>query len=183
MEYVSYILRSHGPDGRHDIDNSDKRGPNDSPYINRQASPPEVERPSLELAVKHLTDDRNAIRPIESNGREVENCRNGRVRSQSDQVDQYTRYGEKPDGVNRRIGPLVDLVPDSRQGQHFVPSVSPYRSGTGLNRGHGCEIKNEASGYGKEDASFPPNDIIKDLSYGLDDDIIEGMSRITAAVR
>ena len=182
-EYVSYILWRHGPDGRHDIDNSDKRGPTDSPYINRQASPPEVERPSLKLAVKHLTDDGNTIRPIESDGREVEDGSNGRVRSQSDQVDEYTRYGEKPDGVNRRIGPLVDLVPDSRQGQHFVPRVSPYRSGTGLNRGHGCEVENEASGYGKEDASVPPNDIVEDLGYGLDDDVIECMSRVTATVR
>ena len=178
----SYILWRHGPDRRHDVDDSDKRGPNDSPDINRQARPPEVERPSLKLAVQQLTDDGNTIRPVESNGREVEDGRNGRVRSQSDQVDQYTRYGEKPDGVHRRIGPLVDLVPHSRQGQHFVASVSPYRSGTGLNGGHGCKVQNEASGYGKEDAAIPPDDIVEDLSYGLDDDIVEGMSWITAAV-
>ena len=183
IEHGSYILWRHGPDGRHDIDDGDKRGPTDGPYVNRQASPSEVKRPPLKLAVTHLTDDGNTIRPIESDGREVEDGSNGRVRPQSDQVDQYTRYGEKPDGVNRRIRPLVDLVPDSRQGQHFIASVSPDRSGTGLNGRHGCEIKNEASGYGKEDASFPPNDIVENLSYGLNDDIIEGMSRITAAVR
>ena len=179
---MSYVLRSHGPNGGHDVDDRDKCRPNDSPDVDRQARPPEMEGPSFEFPVFHFADDGDTVRPIQSNSRQVEDGRNGGVRAQTDQIDEHARDGEEPDRVNRGVGTLVDLVPDSRQGQHFVAGVRPDGAGAGLNGRHGREIEDEASGHGEEDASVPANDVVEDLSDGLSDGIIERVGGVAAAV-
>ena len=141
-----------------------------------------MEWPTLELAIEHFADDRNTIGPVKSNGCEVKDGRNCGVRSQTDQVDEHTRCSEKPHRVYGGVGLLVDFVPDSRKGEHFVARVRPYCSGAGLNGCHRCEVENETSGHGEEDAPISPNDVVEDLSYWLVDNICKGVSWITAAV-
>ena len=138
--------------------------------------------PTLELAIKHLADDRDAVGPIQSDGGQIEDGRDGGVGSQTDQVDKDTGGNEEPDCVNWGIGLLVDLVPDSRQGKHFVAGVGPYCSSPGLDGCHGGEIENEAGGHGEEDASVPPNDVVEDLRYGLVDHVGEGVRWSATAV-
>lgn len=141
-----------------------------------------MEWPSLELPVTHFANDRNTIGPVKRDGCEIKNCRDSGVRSKTNQVDEHTSYGEKPHCVNRGICPLVDLVPDSRQGQHFVASIRPNRSGASLDSYHRSEVENETSGHSEEDTSSPPDDVVEDLSYGLGDGIVEGVTGIAAAV-
>ena len=142
-----------------------------------------MERPPLELAVEHFANDWDTIRPIQRNGREVENGGDGGVRAQRDQIDEDARDGEEPDGVDRSIGPLVNFVPDSRKGQHFVAGVGPDGSGTGLNGRHGGEVEDETGGHSEENASVPPNNVVEDLSDGLINDIFERFAGIATAVR
>ena len=181
-EGCAYVLWSHGPDGGHDVDDGNERRPADSPDVDGQASPSEMEWPTLKLAIQHFANDRDAVGPIESDGRQIEDGGNGGVRSQTDQVDADTSGREEPDRVNRGVGLFVDLVPDTRQGQHFVAGVGPNCSGTGLDGRHGCEVEDEAGGHGKENASVSPNDVVEDLSYGLVNNIAEGVSYAAAAI-
>ena len=116
MDNCAYVLWSHRPDGRHNVYNRNERCPAHSPDIDGQASPPEMKRPRLKLAIEHLADDRNAVRPVKSDGGQIEDGRNGNVRTQTNQIDEDTRYSEEPNCVDWRIGLLVDFVPYSRQG-------------------------------------------------------------------
>lgn len=75
-----------------------------------------MEWPTLEFAIEHLADDRDAVGPIESDGCQVEDGRDGDVGTQTDQIDEDASDGEEPNCVDGGIGLFVDLIPDSRQG-------------------------------------------------------------------
>ena len=141
-----------------------------------------MEGPTLELAVQHFADDRDAIGPVQSNSCEVEDGRDCGVRSQTDQIDEHTSGGKKPYCVDWSIGLFVDFIPNSRQGQHFVARIRPDRSGAGLNGCHGGEIENKASSHGEEDASFSSDHVVEDLRDGLVDHVAEGVGWVTATI-
>ena len=175
-------MRSYGSNCRHDVNDRYEGSPHDSPNINRNAEFAEVERTTLEFAVSQFANDGNAVGPIESNGRKVEDSGNGGIGSKTNQIDKNTANAEEPDCDDGGVGALIDLVPDSRTRQHFVARVGPDGTGSGLNGCHGCEVENEAGGYCEEDASVATNDIVEDLCYGLNDYIAEGMRWVSGAV-
>ena len=107
---------SHRPDGRHDIYKRHERSPAHSPNIDRQASPTEMEGTTLEFAIEHLADDRDAVRLIKSDGSQIEDGRNGDVGPQADQIDKDASDGEEPNCVDGGVCLFVNLIPDSRQG-------------------------------------------------------------------
>lgn len=62
---------------------------------------------------EELADDWNAVRPVKTDGADVEDSRDGRVAAQSNEVDQDAKKGVEPDSQNGRVGLVPDLVPDS----------------------------------------------------------------------
>lgn len=141
-----------------------------------------MEGPTLEFAVSQLADDGDAVGPVKSDGREVENGADGDVRAETDQIDENARDGEKPDGIDGSVGPLVDFVPDSRQGQQFVSGESPNGAGSGLNGCHGGEVEHEAGSYGEENTPLATDHVIEDLGYRLIDYVPKSGCHIAAAV-
>lgn len=178
----AYVLSRHRSNRRHNVNDGDKRRPNNSPNINRQAHCTKMERSALEFAILHLADNWNAVRPVQSNGSEIENSTDSNVRPETDQIDQDTGDAEQPDSVDGSIGCLVDLVPEAGTWQHLVTRKGPDGPGTGLNCSHSGKIQDEACGDNKEDASIPANHVVEDLSHWLIHNVPECVRWVTTTV-
>jgi hypothetical protein len=72
----------------------------------------------LELAIHHLADDWDAIRPVVGYGCDAEYGCNGSVGAERDQVDKNARNGDEPDRVDWSLGGLVDLGCDIELAQN-----------------------------------------------------------------
>ena len=138
--------------------------------------------PGLELAEEHLAQDGDAVRPVEGDGRQVEDGRDGGVGAQPDEVDERAADGEEPDGVEGRGGGLVHLVPHARQREHLVARVGPHGAGPGLDGGDADEVEDDERGDGEEDTARGADVVVEDLGRGLGDGRGEGGGDVAGAV-
>ena len=91
--------------------------------------------PGDELSEGKLAENGDAIRPIESNGTDIEDTGNSRVGAETDQVDDDAPEDGDPDGVQRSAGQGVDLGPDVGEGQEAVTGEGEDGTAEGLLRG------------------------------------------------
>ena len=181
-KYNTYIFLGDRSDSGLHIDDCHKGRPNDSPTIDKRASPSQMEWSTLELAICQFAYNGNTIRPVKGNGSQIEDGSNSSVASQTNQIDEHTENAEQPNRVDRSVGPPVDLVPDSGKWKHFVTSISPDGTGSSLNSGHGREVENKEGSNGEEYATTFANDLVEDLRHRLVDHIHELLGRIAHTV-
>jgi hypothetical protein len=73
-----------------------------------------------ELSEHELAENGDAVRPIESDGADVEDTSDGGVGTEADQVDDNApKYGD-PDCVEGRAGLGVDFCPDAGEWKKTV---------------------------------------------------------------
>lgn len=75
----TYVLRRHWANTRHNVDDCNRKCPDDRPHVHRHARPPQMKRSTLKFAKGQFTDDRDDVGPVERDGREVEAGGDGRV--------------------------------------------------------------------------------------------------------
>jgi hypothetical protein len=86
----TYVFSRNGHCGWEQEDDGHKGGPDASPRVDEGACLAEMPWAPLELAVEELAEDWDAVRPIQADGTNVENGRDGDVAAQTDEVDQDT---------------------------------------------------------------------------------------------
>lgn len=165
----AYVFLGYRTDNRHNVNDRHKRSPDARPDINVRTRLPQMERPALEAMPKQLTEDWNTVRPVQRNSRKVEDRRDGRIRAQTNQIDEHTAEAEEPNRIQRGVRQRADFIPDMRAGQHLVAGKCPNGAGAGLDGGHGREVEDEEGGDGEEDAATFADDVIEDLGDGLGD--------------
>ena len=75
----TYGKRSYGSDSRQNEYDTDEQCPETSPCINKLAEHAHMPWSRLKLSKQQFANDGNAIAPVESNGADVENARNGSI--------------------------------------------------------------------------------------------------------
>lgn len=159
----TYVCCRNGHRGREQEDDGHEGRPEASPRVDVDAGLAEMPGAGLELAVEDLADDRDAVRPIQANGTDVEHGRDGDAAAQSDEVDQDAQERVEPDGQNWRAGLLPNLVPDTRAGQHLISREGPDGPGTGLKRSDTDEVHDEEGCDGEKDGSLRAQALVEDL--------------------
>lgn len=97
---------------RHEKDDSNESRPDTSPSIDKGRCFTQMPWTRLELAEGEFTQDGNAVAPIKSNSRDVENTQDSRIAAQTNKVDSDTPEDGNPDSIKRRTSALVELCPD-----------------------------------------------------------------------
>ena len=164
---TTHVRRRYRSNSGKNKDDANKRGPHQSPKVNPEAGSAQVPRTGFEFPVQYLADYRDAVGPIQRDGANIEDCSNGDVRAETDQVNKDATDGKDPNSVERCGGDPIDLVPDAGQGKHLVSRVRPDGARTGLDRDDGSEVHDDKSRNGEENPAAPADVVVKDLSNGL----------------
>ena len=109
---IVHRKRCHWPYSWQNENDADKEGPEASPGIDKNAESAHMPRPGLELAKDYFAEDGDAIAPVEGDCTDVEDTRDGCVRSESDEIDNNTPKHRDPDSINRCTGALINYSPD-----------------------------------------------------------------------
>lgn len=108
---ATHIVRSHGPNRGEHEDDRNKGSPRTSPDVDEEARGAEVPRPALELVEEELAEDGDAVRPVQCDGAQVEDTRDGDVAAQPDEINHDADERVQPHGEDGGVGTLPDLVP------------------------------------------------------------------------
>lgn len=134
-------------------------------------------RTALELVEEQLAQDGNTVRPVQSNGADIEDGVDGNAASQTNEVDQDADKRVKPHRKDGGIRLLPDLVPNLVARNHLVTGEGPDSPATGLEGGDAHEVHDDEGGDGEEDGCALAHDIVEDLDNGLVDRRGEYVSR------
>lgn len=163
----THSVRSNGPDRREEEDDRHKRSPRAGPDINEEAHRAEVPRPTLKLVEEKLAQDRDTVRPVQSNSAQVEDSRDGDIAAQANEVDQDADERVQPHSQDRGISALPDLVPHLGPGQHLVAGEGPDGAAAGLQGRDADEVHDDEGGHGEEDGRALAHHVVVDLHYRL----------------
>lgn len=174
---ATHAIRSHGHDGREEEDDRDKSGPAACPDVDKHTDRAQGPRARLERVEDELAQNRDAVRPVQRNGAEVEDGGDGNVAAQANEVDEDANERVQPHGQDGGIGLFPNLVPDPAAGQHLVAGKGPDGAGAGLQGGDADKVHNDKRGDGEEDGSAFAHDVVVDLHDGLLDGAGEDVAR------
>lgn len=163
----TYSISSHRHGRGEEEDDRDKRRPTARVHVDELASPAQVPRATLKLIEEELAQDGDAVGPVECDGTQVEDSRDGDVAAQADEVDQDADQGIQPYSEHRSVRLAPDLVPDPAAGQHLVAGKGPDGARAGLQRSNANKVHNDEGGDGEEDGGTLAHDVVVDLHDGL----------------
>lgn len=163
----THIVRSHGPNRGEEENYRNKGGPRAGPGVDEEARATKVPGPALKLVEEELAQDGDAVRPVQGDGAQVKDARDGDVAAQPDEVDQDADESVQPHCQNRCVGPFPNLIPHLRPGKHFVTGEGPDGAAAGLQGRNADEIHNNEGGHGEEDGSVLAHHVVVDLHHGL----------------
>lgn len=123
--------------------------------------------PALELVEEELAKNGDAVRPVQGDGAQVEDSRDGDVASEADEVDQDADQGVEPHGQDGGVGAPPDLVPHARPGKHLVAGEGPYGAAAGLQGRDADKVHDDEGGHGEEDGRALAHHVVVDLHHGL----------------
>lgn len=124
-------------------------------------------RPALKLVKEQLAQDGDTVRPVQSNGAQVEDSRDGDVAAQADEVDQDADERVEPHGQDGGVGALPDLVPHLGAGQHLVAGEGPDGAAACLEGCDADEVHDDEGGHCEEDGCALAHHVVVDLNHGL----------------
>ncbi len=108
----TYRISRDRQSSRHNKDDRDEKRPDASPDVNERAELPQVPRTTFELAERKFADDRDAVAPVQRDGADVEDTRDGRVGAETDEIDGDAPEDGDPDREDRGTGQGQDLSPE-----------------------------------------------------------------------
>lgn len=136
-------------------------------------------RPTLKLVKEKLAQNGDTVRPVQSNGAQVEDRRDGDIATQADEVDQDANERVQPHSQDRGVGFLPDLIPHLGAGEHLVAGEGPDGAAAGLQGRDADEVHDDEGGHGEEDGGALAHHVVVDLHYGLLDgrgeDVLRGV--------
>ena len=133
----------------------------------------------LETATNELADDGDAVRPVQSNGTDVEDGRNGDVGTESDQVDGGAEDDRQPDGNDRGVGALVNDLPVLGSWEQTIAREGEDGTGQRLNGNHADGVDDEESAHSEDDGTLGTKVVLEDLNDGLFERAGKDFSRVT----
>ena len=163
----AYVKSSDWHQHRQQEDDADEQSPDTSPRVDQQREPAHVPRPGPELPKHHLAEDGDDVGPIQGDGADVEDTRDGGVRAQPDQIDSDAPERGDPDRVQGRTGDAVDLGPDVAEREETIAGEGEDGSGERLHGGEADEFEDDEAADGVEDPSRLAEGEVEDLSNGL----------------
>lgn len=110
-------------------------------------------RPGLEFAKSHFTQDGNDVAPIEADGADVENPRNGRIRAETNQVDGNTPKDTDPHSIERGPSPSVHYGPNIGEGEQAVTGEGEDGPTESLRGSEADELQDDKCADGVEDTT------------------------------
>lgn len=123
--------------------------------------------PALELVEQELAQDGDAVRPVQGDGAQVEDGRDGDVAAQPDEVDEDADERVQPHGQDGGVGLAPDLVPHARAGKHLVAGEGPDGAAAGLQGRDAHEVHDDEGGHGEEYGPVLAHHVVVDLHDGL----------------
>lgn len=163
----THSVRSNGPDRGEEEDDRHEGGPRAGPDVDEEARGAEVPGPALELVEEELAQDGDAVGPVEGDGAQVEDGRDGDVAAEPDEVDEDADERVEPDGQDGGVGAAPDLEPDARPGQHLVAREGPDGAAAGLQGRDADKVHDDEGGHGEEDGCALAHHVVVDLHNGL----------------
>lgn len=122
-----------------------------------------------ELSEDKLAENGYAIRPIESNGADVEDTGNSRVGAETDQVDDDAPEDRNPDSVKRSASLRVNLGPNAGEWQQAITGEGEDGSTKGLHGSEAHELDNEETAHSEEDSTGFAETVVENLGNWLHD--------------
>ena len=124
-------------------------------------------RTRLEAATDKLANNGNAVRPVESDGGDVEDGGNGDVRTKSDKVDGRAPEDGEPDGNDRGVGAAVDNLPVLGSGDETVAGEGEDGTGQGLDGDHADGVDDQEGANAKYNGAVTSEVVVEDLNDRL----------------
>ena len=137
--------------------------------------------PWNEFPKDKLAEDGDAVRPIESDGADVEDTSNGCVGTETDQVDDDAPEDGDPDGIERSAGRGVDLSPHVGEWQETITGEGEDGSAEGLHGSEAHELDDEETGHGEEDPARFAEAVVENLGNRLNDWACEDLGGVAHA--
>ena len=137
--------------------------------------------PRYELSEEKLAEDGDAIRPIERNGADVENTSNGRIGTETDQINDDAPEDGDPDSVERGAGQGVDLGPDTGEWQQAITREGEDSSPERLHGSEAYKLDDQETADGEEDSTGFAETVVENLGNWLHDWACENLGRVTHA--
>lgn len=164
---ATHVVCSHRPNRGEHEDDRNEGSPRASPDVHKEARLAQVPRPALELVEEELAQDGDAVRPVQGDGAQVEDARDGDVAAQPDEVDHDADERVQPHGQDGGVGALPDLVPHARPGEHLVAGEGPDGAAAGLQGRDADKVHDDEGGHGEEDGCVLAHHVVVDLHHGL----------------
>jgi len=175
---MTYGVSLHRHGGGQEENNGYEECPETRPGVHNCAEGSHVPWSRLELSKAHFAENGDDVTPVKSNSADVENTRDGSVRSKTNQVDGDREEHADPNGINWGSSLRVYVRPDVGKWDQAITGKCKDGPTYCLHGGEANKFDDDESADREEDTGAFAETVVVDLSNGLSERACEDLSWI-----
>ncbi len=166
---IIHRIRRDRHNSRHDEDDAHKKRPRAAVRIDEHRRPSKVPWARYEVAKDELTHDWDAVTQVQGDGAHVEDAADGRVGTETDEVDGDAEQYAEPDRGKRGASLAINPRPHAAKRQKTITRKGEDGAGSSLQSGEADEFNNDEPRQREEDPARFAEGVVEDLCDGLVD--------------